>query len=173
MKQQYRLSLDDNILVLKALAAQRPPSLFENRYLAMLRGLHRDFGTKIHLNLYSQTAGFCLADMPARYREEWQANADWLRLAFHALQDAPPDPYKTATYAALAHDCTLVQTEIRRFAGEEALSCSTTLHYCTATKQGCDALYDCGVRNLVGLFYDFPSYHMPPETGDALRSAPY
>ncbi|MEG1874404.1 MAG: hypothetical protein RR185_02450 [Angelakisella sp.] len=173
MKQQYRLSIDDTILVFRDLAEHRYPSLFDNAYLAMLRVLHGEFQTKLHLNIYFQTDGFCLSQMPDCYRDEWQQNADWLQLSFHALQNDPPNPYQNAGYDRVLEDCRLVQHEICRFAGERVLSSSTTLHYCTTTKEGCRALHDCGVRDLVGLFYELPCYHLPPDTGHYLLTHSY
>jgi len=55
--------------------------------------MHRKYGTKIHHNLYYQTAGFNLSQMPAKFRAEWQQNADWLRLTFHARANEPDRPY--------------------------------------------------------------------------------
>ena len=172
MKQQYRLSLDDNILLFRDLARARPASLFDNPYLRLLQTLHARYGTKIQLNIYyrDDDSGFTLAEMPDAYKAEWQQNADWLRLSFHAFANEPAHPYANAGYAQLLHDCTLVQNEIIRFAGAKTLSCSTTLHYCTARCEGCAALFDCGVRNLVGLFFDTPCYHLPESVAAQLQT---
>lgn len=148
----YRFSLDDNILVFRDLAQKGCQSLFDHPYLAFLKEVHREFRSKIQLNLYYETEGFCLTQMPDRYREEWKENAKWLKLSFHARANDPPAPYEHSGYEEVFADCSAVQEEILRFAGEDSLSSYTTLHYCKATPAGVRALKDCGVRGLVGLF---------------------
>jgi len=153
---RYRFSVDDNILFLRDLAT-RPedyPSLFDHWYLGFWRRMHEEFGAKVHFNIYYQTVegDFTLAAMPAKWRGEWEANADWLHLTFHALQDQPARIYKDATYERMARDFDLVVGEIRRFAGEALLSTFTTVHWAEAPRDACRALRDRGIRGLIGLF---------------------
>lgn len=161
-RKQYRFSVDDNIQFLKDLGTnpQQYPSLFNHWYLGFWRELHREFGMKLHLNIYYQTDGFDLTQMPDRWKEEWQTNADWLHLSFHALQDKPDRPYRNAQYAQLAHDFDLVTGHIRRFAGNEVLSTTTTLHWAECPKEAVVALRDRGIETLIALFqpqgYDGP-----------------
>ena len=89
--------------------------------------------------------------MTDRYREEWRENADWLKLSFHSrLENVKP--YESSGYDEVFADCDTVQREILRFAGEESLAKTTTIHYCLATHEGLKALRDCGVRGLLGLY---------------------
>lgn len=67
----YRFSIDDNIWVFRDIARQRPSSLFENEYLGTLYRLHRKHGTRFQLNVYLETDGFDLSQMPDCYRQEW------------------------------------------------------------------------------------------------------
>ncbi|MFB3883004.1 MAG: hypothetical protein ACE149_17190 [Armatimonadota bacterium] len=153
---RYRFSVDDNIEFLKDLGT-RPDdyrSLFDHWYLAFWRRMHEEYDAKIHINIYYQTVGggFTIAQMPAKWRDEWEANAGWLHLSFHALQDQPELPYQQAGYDQMARDFELVMGEIRRFAGEAVTSAATTVHWAAATKEGCRALYDRGIRVLIGIF---------------------
>lgn len=148
----YRFSLDDNIEVFKDLAQNGYISLFDQKYLGFLKRLHERFSTKIQLNVYYEMAGFTLASMPDKYKAEWVANSDWLRLSFHARADLPQRPYASASYDELKQDCLQVHDEICRFAGKKTLDYYTTLHWVEATKEGCLALKDCGIKGLVGLF---------------------
>ncbi len=151
---KYRLSLDDNILFLKDISdhAAGYKSIFDNPYLAFLREVHDTYGTKIHLNIYYQTRGFNLSQMTDRFRDEWRANAGWLRLSFHALRNEPDNPYANSGYDEVRKDCELVKAEIRRFAGEEQFDHVTTLHWGAATLEGTRALRDCGYTGLAGYF---------------------
>lgn len=150
----YRLSLDDNIWFLQDLAnnAGRYSSLFDNPYLGFLKQVHDTWGTKVHINIYFQTTGFDLTQMPVKYISQWRDNADWLRLSFHARADLPDCPYRDAGYEAVRRDCEIVQDQILRFAGPEVTGPVTTLHWGEATGEGCLALRGCGYRCLVGDF---------------------
>jgi hypothetical protein len=153
---RYRFSVDDNIEFLRDLGTNPEdyPSLFHHWYLGFWRRMHEEYGAKIHINIYYQTVGggFTTARVPSKWRDEWEANAGWLHLSFHALQDQPELPYQHAGYDQMAHDFDLVMGEIRRFAGEAVTSTATTVHWAAATKEGCRALYDRGIRVLIGIF---------------------
>mgnify|MGYP000891231797 CR=1 FL=1 len=153
-RKRYRFSVDDNIQFLKDLGLnpQSYPSLFDHWYLAFWREMHEKYGAKIHINIYYQTDGFDLSQMPDTWKDEWRANAAWLHLSFHALQDKPDRPYRNARYAQMAHDYDLVCGHIRRFAGNEVLSNTTTVHWAECTKDAALALHDRGIENLIGIF---------------------
>ena len=121
---RYRFSTDDNIWFLRDIArnASTYTSIFQNPYLAFWREMHRKYGTKVHHNIYYETAGFNLSQMPDKFRDEWRANADWLRLSFHARANNPARPYTHASAEQIREDYRLVNREIERFAGKELLS---------------------------------------------------
>ncbi len=167
---RYRVSLDDTIWCLRDIAANADAykSIFENPYLAFLKLVHDTYGTKIHINLYYQTDGFNLSQMPGKYKNEWKENAGWLRLSFHALQNDPDKPYRNSDYGEVKKDCEQVMEQIRRFAGEELMAPVTTLHWGEATVNGCRALRDSGYKVLAGYFNvdnDLPpvSYYLDAE----------
>ena len=147
---KYRLSLDDNIWFLKDLSnnADRYKSIFENPYLAFLKQVHETYGTKIHLNIYYETDGFNISQLTDKYKSEWKANSNWLRLSFHAFANDPDKPYTNATYEKVKSDCNMVMDQIRRFAGKESTGPVTTLHWGEATVEGCRALRDSGFKCL-------------------------
>lgn len=153
---RYRFSVDDNIEFLRDLAfgAERYSSLFEHWYLAFWRRMHEEFGAKIHINIYYQTVtqDFTLRQMPEKWKAEWEANADWLHLTFHARQDQPHRIYRNASYEQMATDYDLVEGEIKRFAGVSVLSRVTTVHFAEAPRDACRALYDRGIRVLIAIF---------------------
>jgi len=89
---RYRFSIDDNSFFLRDVAQKKYQSLFDCFYLAMLRDLHRKYGTKFVLNIYFTTAdGFDLTQFPDRYKGEWGDNAAWLSLSFHARRPRRTD----------------------------------------------------------------------------------
>lgn len=147
----FRLSVDDNIRFLQDIAEHSYQSLFENPYLALYRRLHEKYGVKVHMNIYWESpeyGDFTLPDFPDRYRQEWMDNRSWLHLSFHARADKPDWPYVKAGYRQVYDDCAPVMEQIRRFAGE--VGHVTTLHFAETGAEGIRALYDCGVRVLLG-----------------------
>lgn len=166
----YRLSLDDNIWFLQDIAknANSYKSIFENPYLALFKQVHKEFGTKVHINIYYETDGFNISQMPSKYKAEWKDNSDWIRLSFHAYANDPDYPYTNASYDEMKHDCGNVMEQIERFAGREIMGPVTTLHWGEATVEGCRALRDLGYKCQVGDFNvdnDLPpvSYYLDVE----------
>jgi hypothetical protein len=114
--------------------------------------MHEKYGTKVHFNIYYETQGFNLSQMPDKFRPEWQKNADWIRLTFHARANDPDRPYIHASPERVRQDYRLVTAEIERFAGKELSSPITTVHWGTITRAAARALRAEGVRGLVGYF---------------------
>lgn len=181
---KYRISSDDNILFLADLTENKDKytSLFDNPYLAVYKRAHDLYGAKVHLNLFYEfdsTAAerfgsprpyFNLSMMTDKYKAEWQANADWLKLSFHAKREWPEKPYKNAHPDTVIRDFLEVEREILRFAGEEAFSREvTTIHYGEANPDCVRALRNLGHKALAGYFELTPegeplvSYYAPVE----------
>ncbi len=182
---KYRLSSDDNILFLADLNAHKDEytSIFDNPYLALYKKAHDLYGAKVHLNLFyafdpkdggfsSDREYFDLSMMTDRYKAEFQANADWLNLAFHAYKAMPYKPYQFATAEQITEDCVKVCKEIIRFAGEECLSDATTIHWGETSVPALRALRTLGFRNLAGYFEKYANgdpmvaYHTSGELTD-------
>ena len=149
---RYRFSTDDNCRFLAEIAKNRYDSIFDAPYMALWRDMHEEYGTRVQHNLFFEHDGFDLTQMPDSYRDEWRANADWMRLTFHSGASQPRNPYIDATGEQIVQDYDLVTREIQRFAGPELLSPFTTIHWGEVTLEGCRALRERGVVGLVGYF---------------------
>ena len=155
---KYRFSLDDNIWFLQNLNENKDvyKSMFEDPYLALLKSIHDKHGSKFHINIYYETprhGGFNLSQMTDKYKEEFKANSDWMRLAFHANSDLPNRPYGFATYEKAYFEMDRVHKEILRFAGEEAFAKTvTSIHFGDCTKEAAKAFRDLGVKAFVGCY---------------------
>lgn len=178
---RFRLSSDDNIRFLKELNDKPYNSIFDHPYLAVYKKAHDLYGAKVHLNLFyafeeesrekfsKNHEYFDLSMMTERYKEEFCANADWLKLAFHSRFGYPSKPYKDADFDTVKEDCIAVYREIVRFAGKECVSDSTTIHWGEANLDGVRALRSLGFRSLTGYFKlndrgePFVSYYAPTE----------
>ncbi len=162
---KFRLSSDDNILFLQDITANKDKytSIFDNPYLALYKKAHDRCGAKVHLNLFYEYIPdsryfsahpdyFNLSMMTDKFRDEFIANSDWLKLAFHANSEFPDKPYKSATAQKITEDYEKIRREIVRFAGESVISNTTTVHWGEANREVVSALHDLGLRSLTGYF---------------------
>ena len=179
---KYRISSDDNILFLYDITKNKDiyTSIFDNPYLAVYKKAHDLYGAKVHLNLFyafdrkaaerfsEERSDFDLSMMTDRFKAEWEANADWLKLSFHARAEFPDNPYVHASAEQITADFRDVRREVLRFAGEKSFtSTATTVHWGSANEECTAALRDLGHRVLAGYFTltegDEPivSYYVP------------
>ena len=169
---QFCFTVDDNIRFFKEITETLPKSIFDHPYLAVYKRLHEKYGIKIQLNLFFELGDFNLTAMTDSYKSEWQKNSDWLKLSFHSKLENV-NPYISSDYDEVYFDCQNVHREILRFAGESSLAKTTTVHYCQVTEDGIRALFDIGVRGLLGLYgrKDAPriSYQSTPRECELMR----
>lgn len=127
---RYRFTIDDTVYCLREIHRKQYKSLFDDYFLGNIRHLHKKYGTKVALNIfYESEDGFNLSQFSDKYKSEWQDNADWLRLLFHAKSEFPSAPYQNAPTEQLLADIRLVEHEIKRFAGEETFLPPTVIHF--------------------------------------------
>lgn len=169
----FCFTIDDNIRFIKELEETGAESLFDHPYPAMLRRLHEKFGIKIQLNLFYRMTDFDLSMASDRFKNEWQENADWLKLSFHSERENVY-PYQNSGYDEVFHDCEAVHREILRFASAASLANTTTVHYCQTTPDGTRAMADNGMKGLLGLFgtneKPSTSYSLDEEKASEIRN---
>ena len=168
---KYRVSSDDNIIFLQDITKNKDvyTSIFDNPYLAVYKKAHDLYGAKVHLNLFYEfhpeeknrfsdksREYFDLSMMTDKFKEEFQANSDWLKLAFHSLSEFPNAPYENTTAEQITQDCVKICREIVRFAGAECISDSTTVHFGAVNREGVRALRALGFKSLTGYFRRAP-----------------
>jgi hypothetical protein len=152
-QKRYRFVIDDNSFFLRDVTQQGYASLFDCFYLKMLQDLHTRYGARFTLNIYYTTGDdWNLTQFPDRYRSEWEANADWLRLAFHAYANDPARPYQDAPVEKLLADLDLINAQIQRFAGPKTFSPVVVVHWGMTRPEAWRALYERGSQVLGGYF---------------------
>lgn len=143
LSDRFYVAADDCILFLYELTKnpERFPSLFDHPFLAPFYEAHRQYGAHVHLNLFYEfneesavdfgehKDHFDLSMMTDRYREEWEANADWLTLSFHANANYPDMPCKCLPAEEIAEAIRRAHREILRFAGKRSLAPISTAHW--------------------------------------------
>ncbi len=165
--ERYGISVDDNILCFYDLTVNQDQyqSIFDNPYLAIYKKAHDLYGAKVLLNVFyefDRAAAACfsgdrpdfnLSMMTDRFKAEWEANADWLKLSFHSRAEMPDKPYLLAAPETIIEDYHTVRREIFRFAGEKSFSYDMTmLHWGEGNPACVAALRDLGYRVLTGYF---------------------
>lgn len=150
---RYRFSIDDNSFWLRDITREGYDSLFDCFYLQMLGDLNERYGVKFTLNIYYETAdGWTLEDFPEDYKGEFQDNADWMVLAFHAWADKPDRPYQYATAKTLLSDMERVNEQIVRIAGAQTLAMPTVIHWAMLPPETLPELHEAGIEVLsIGL----------------------
>ena len=123
---RYAVRIDDNCFFFTDLAREKPARLFDHFYLKGLKELHEKYGSKFILKCFFRNEHdpekFTIDQVPSTYRSEFEDNADWLHLAFHALAEFPDRPYQHCSEERLAHDYDLTMNELIRIAGDKAVT---------------------------------------------------
>ena len=144
--------IDDVVFVFRDIARQRPKSIYDHPFMAMLKKAHDEYGMKIQLNVFLRTDffygsdEFTLSDMPEDYKEEWTKASDWLKFGFHAKQEFPDYPYVNARYEDIKIDFGYLIKEVERFASKDNIALGIVPHWNTMSKDGCRALHDLGAK---------------------------
>ena len=156
---KYRFSFDDVIWSLQDLNENKDvyTSIFDQPFFKLVKLMHDKYGTKFHANIYYETprhGGFNLTQMTDKYKAEWIANSNWLKLCFHANADKPNRPYAHVSYEQMYFEGERVIKEIYRFAGEQTHTDGVmTLHFGDCSVEGARALRDLGYNILTGGFF--------------------
>lgn len=163
----YRLSSDDNILFLQDINDHKDTykSIFENPYLAMYKEAHDKYGANVQLNIHweyeadneffsdENRKDFNLSMMTDKFKDEFIANSNWLRLSFHAREPQTEMPYLHTDMKTISYDAERIYREVVRFAGEETLcKHNTTIHWGECTRDGMRAMSNLGLRGAYGYF---------------------
>lgn len=84
----FHLSFDDTIALFEDLATNNYKSIFQDDTLKWVKRLHDEYGVKVSFYCFYDDDGFDLSEVPTKYKEEFEANSDWLRFGFHSLNAA-------------------------------------------------------------------------------------
>ena len=146
----YHFSVDDVTAILSDLATRPYKSMFEQPALGFLRQLHERYGAKVSLYVFYEGEGFDLSKMPARYKQEFEANADWLKLGFHSRDKSTRYLEESEACASRARrDYQLVIKEITRLAGEKSLTPFVRFHLWEISGRALGGLREAGLRGVL------------------------
>ena len=100
MGKKYFFSfIDDAIWIFRDLTRQRPASLFDHPFFAIVKHAHERWGLKTQIYLIYRTDyyygmdEFDLSQVTEAYKPEFEAASSWLKLGFHSYQEFPDYPH--------------------------------------------------------------------------------
>ena len=118
----------------------------------MFRDFNKKYGVKVVLNLFYSTPeeDFNLSQLSDKHKSQWKDNAHWLKLAFHARNEFPNHPFLVRTPEQFGADIDLIESQIKRFAGEKVYTRTALLHWGTIRQESLQVLIAKGWRTLSG-----------------------
>jgi hypothetical protein len=149
---RYRFEVDDNSFFTRDIRQKDYKSIFDSPYLRMFRDFNRKYGLKVVLNLFYSTPeeDFNLSQLSDKHKSQWEDNAHWLKLGFHARNEFPNHPFLVRTPEQLGKDIDLIESQIKRFAGEKVYTRTALLHWGTIRRESLQVLIAKGWRTLSG-----------------------
>ena len=140
-------SVDDFINAFLALKEGKYQSIFEQETFAVLKRIHEACGAVFSCYCFYEVENGSLAEVSGNYVREFQANADWLRFGFHAIDAAAYEKLNPDTLTAY-YEKTV--NELVRITGSEAcIDTFLRLDRYTADEACVAALRDAGVTGLL------------------------
>lgn len=157
---RFNFFIDDCSFFLYHLAKDRPSSIFDEHFLGRLQQIHVKTGAKFTLNWFHHDDhhDFDIADVPDCYSSQFRDNSDWLKFAFHAMQEFPDRPYQNATDATLADDFDSVKAQILRIASEDNYIAPLVIHWAMTNPANFHVLKERGVNLLTGGYIGYQTH---------------
>ena len=84
---KVHFSFDDVSMCMKELTSDSTKynSIFDHPFLGELKELHNSTGAKFTLFVYEQDGEYSFIDFPNNFAAEFDKNADWLKVGYHAM----------------------------------------------------------------------------------------
>jgi hypothetical protein len=131
LKKYAHFSIDDVYLWLREIHSNASvyTSLFDHPGLAFLKSLHDRFGAVATLNcFYTDTpAAWNLGQMTTRFKDEFAAHSNWLRLAFHA--NGKEDNYNGISVGEARTHYNAMMAAFENFASVESIDTAGRTHF--------------------------------------------
>lgn len=147
-KKYVHFSVDDATVILQEIYFMQYESIFDQQVLATLKELHDEYGITCSLYFYEVLGDFDLSMFSDRYKGEFEANSDWLKLGFHEMTEDDPEQIGLSTEEFIS-SFERVYSEIERFAGTKSITKTIRLHYWYATDDMTTWMEDNGVKALL------------------------
>ncbi len=152
-------SIDDFINTFLALKEESYQSIFDQPTFAMLHRVHEECGAVFSCYCFYESANGNLEEVPDRYAEEFQENADWLHFGFHSYNTnsnygstkfKDGDRIDDGVIAAKHYNMVIKQL-IRITGGGKCIDRFPRIHYYAGTETDCKAWKEAeyGIQGLI------------------------
>lgn len=147
------VSIDDCWKALADLSEPNVKSVYDVAFFKRLREWNERFGAKFTCYVYgcveSSGKNFDIANVPEKFKAEFQNAADWLKFGFHA-PTSKIEETKKQTAPAFEKNLTRINASIDRFAGNASRTDVLRLDYFFAEADWAPALLNAKTRILLG-----------------------
>jgi hypothetical protein len=135
-------SIDDVCAMLREIIDGTYESIFDHPEFLLLRKLHDAYGAVFTLELFYETldGSWNLSMMGERYKPEFQANSDWIRMGFHAYNYQ--SDYNTIDSVEASSHYNKIFNEIVRFASVRNWDTMPRTHFFSGVLESCRAWRD-------------------------------
>lgn len=169
-KKFVHFSVDDATVIFQEIYFMQYDSVFDQQVMAELKELHEEYGITCSLYLYEILGDFDLSKFPDKYRSEFEANADWLKLGFHEMTEDDPELIGLSTEEFVA-SFERVYSEIERFAGPKSITKTIRLHYWYATDEMTEWMSQNNVKALLCPDSEIRGYDLSEDENEKLNSS--
>jgi len=148
-------------------------SIFDAESFRILKQLHESYGIGVSCFCFYRRGDFTLAEVPGRWREEFQENSGWLRFGFHGYDER--SNYNELSGEQAAEDFDLTTRELVRITGGGGcMTPALRLHFCSGNEAVTAALAARGIKRLFCGDDKRINYGLPPKmNGKVLREGAY
>ena len=150
---KVHISIDDCTKCFRELyeKEEKITSIFEIPLFKILHNFNKKYGLKVTLYCWSVKSGFKISSLSERFKDEFTANSDWLKMGFHSSAefDYLSDGNLGRTTEMFCETVADFQESIERIAGKQCISSIIRLHYYSATNDEVRYLKDLGVNELL------------------------
>ena len=150
----FHLSFDDTISLFEDLTINNYKSVFQNDTLKWVKKLHDEYGVKVSFYCFYEDDGFDLSKVPVKYKNEFEANSDWLRFGFHSLNSSTTyggkNSYGTDT-GTIGNDYEQTIKALSNIVGEKSIDNVVRLSSFQGTAEEVEQLTSSGNQPITGL----------------------
>lgn len=122
-------------------------SIFDSYVLSFAKQIHEMFGVNVSLYCMYTNGEKCLADIPDKWKNEFQENSEWLKMGFHAYKS--DSCYSDTKIEDFECEYDKVLYELSRITGgKDSLTDAIRLHYFAGNDIVIKVLAQKGIRCL-------------------------
>lgn len=170
------LSFDDVIQLFADITENQDKysSVFENKTLKYFKSLNEKYGVVISCYCYyTDDKGFYLSSATSKFKNEFEANSDWLKFGFHGYNN--DSNYEKLEGQKALSDYNLVISSLLKVVGGKSIDRVPRLHMFKGNESAIEFLISAnyGITGLLSADDDRITYYFDQEESNELRKQDY